>query len=741
MVGRGVRQLGKEGVSGQIGVGMRAKLMAIGALAISCAMALSLATACSGGGSKASKSSKERVSRGLTMVVDQQTGKMDITRPKSGSRAAKASSGAKAAKDNPWTIFVYLCGSDLESDQASATDDLDEMLSATDGENVRFVVEAGGTSEWQNSAIEAGKTQRLVIQDGEIEEVQSLDLRNMGESNTLADFLTWGVASYPAERNGVILWDHGGGSIAGVCSDENFDGDTLTLKELDAALLGAYGTMDGKFDFIGFDACLMGTLETANVLASYADYMYGSEEMEPGSGWDYKSISGYLSDNPNATGAELGKTICDSYYKSYRKGEDSGIVTLSIVDLSKIDKVVKNFNTFSNELCSAAGDSGNLASIVRGVKEADNYGGNNRSEGYTNMVDLRGLAEACESCVPSSSKLESSLEDAVVYSKAGSDHADAGGLSVYYPLMVEDANELAVFEQVCVSPYYLTFVDTVERTSAQDASDAAFDSDSWFEDDSWEWSSDYDYDDDTGWFGYDSDTLDEDYWSYENESSATGESPLISFAKKPGYNADGYYGFALSDESLDYAAAVSAYVYEIWDDGKTVELGETCDVYEDWESGEFYDDFDGRWLSLPDGQNLATYLAERTDDYVVYSSPVRLNGEETNLRIRQYLDDGETVVEGAWDGIDENGMASRNIESIHKGDVIVPQYYSADNDGDDTDVDGEEYKVKGKFSVNLELLQGYEYEYSFIIDDVYGDYCMTDPAVFEVDDEGNVSYK
>ena len=720
---------------------MKAFRITTWAIACVCALTLAFAVGCSDDDEDYyddEEASANRENHGLTLVVDQQTGDMTITRPEAGTAAAQPVN-TNAANQNPWTIYVYLCGSDLESDQACATDDLDEMVSASDNSNVRFVVEAGGSRSWHNKYVNAKKTQRLIIQDGTVEKLETLDRSNMGESNTLADFLAWGTATYPSDHNGVILWDHGGGSVNGVCLDENYNSDALSLKELDAALLSAYGTMNGKFDFIGFDACLMGTLETANVLASYAEYMYASEEMEPGAGWDYKSISDCLSKNPQTSAADLGKAICNGYFDSLKGDADEGIATLSIIDLGKVDAIVTSFNDFSRDLCNAAGNPGDLSTIVRGINEADNYGGNNRSEGYSNMVDLIGVMDACEPIVTSSSKVKSAVKDAVIYNKAGSTHSNAGGLSIYYPLMVEDSNELAMFEKVCVSPYYLTFVDTVERTSAQDAGDALFDFDSWFQDDEWEWSSDYE-DDDSGWFNFDSDSLNEEHWNYENESQETGKSPLITFDKKPGFDKDGYYGFVLSKKALDYATSVSAYVYERWDDGRSVELGETIDVDGDWDTGSFYDAFNGMWLSLPDGQNLATYVAETTDDYVIYACPISLNGDYTNLRIRQYYDGGKAVVEGVWDGIDSNGMAARSIGTIEKGDVIIPLYFSEDNEKDDPDIMGDEYKVGGSLDVTPMQLQGNKYEYCFIIDDVYGDYYMTDAANFEVDDNGEVSY-
>lgn len=49
-------------------------------------------------------------------------------------------------ENGTWTIFVYLCGTDLESDGGFATHDLQEMLDASTSSNVRFVIQTGGTA-------------------------------------------------------------------------------------------------------------------------------------------------------------------------------------------------------------------------------------------------------------------------------------------------------------------------------------------------------------------------------------------------------------------------------------------------------------------------------------------------------------------------------------------------------------------------------------------------------------------
>jgi len=57
----------------------------------------------------------------------------------------------------------------------------------------------------------------------------------------------------------------------------------MSLVGLDSALKSA----GIKFDFIGFDACLMATVETALTMSQYGDYLIASEETEPGVGWYY----------------------------------------------------------------------------------------------------------------------------------------------------------------------------------------------------------------------------------------------------------------------------------------------------------------------------------------------------------------------------------------------------------------------------------------------------------------------
>ena len=108
----------------------------------------------------------------------------------------------------------------------------------------------------------------------------------MGDGQTLYDFATWAIATYPAEHYVLILSDHGGGWTGGWSDDDPEQASGLTMQEIDDAL-GAIvaDTGIGAFELVGFDACLMGQLEVMSAIAPHADTRVGSEETEPSLGW------------------------------------------------------------------------------------------------------------------------------------------------------------------------------------------------------------------------------------------------------------------------------------------------------------------------------------------------------------------------------------------------------------------------------------------------------------------------
>lgn len=193
--------------------------------------------------------------------------------------------------DETWAIYWYLCGSDLESDGGFASDDMEEMLAVSLPSNVNVIIQTGGAYEWQNDIVSSDYTQRYIYNQDGLYAIDSMPIQNMGDSKTLEEFLYFCTKNYPADRQAVIFWNHGGGSVSDIAFDELFNYDSLTLNELyDAFSNVMQGSQKPIFDLIGLDACLMSTIDTAYTLKDFGKYMVASQELEPGIGWDYERI-------------------------------------------------------------------------------------------------------------------------------------------------------------------------------------------------------------------------------------------------------------------------------------------------------------------------------------------------------------------------------------------------------------------------------------------------------------------
>lgn len=643
------------------------------------------------------------------------------------------SSGAEGV----WTVLVYMCGTDLESDQGSATEDLSEMITATSKcRSLRFIVETDGTKKWQNNLCNGKTKQRFLISGGEIEELYSGKSTNMGLSSTLSDFVKWAAENCSSQYMVLDLWNHGGGSISGVCFDENFNSDSLSLKEIDEALAESFDKMTQRFEMIGCDACLMATVETANILVPYGKYAVLSQNLESGYGWDYNSFAEGVNGGASS-GAEMGRYICDGYYRHCVSTAEQDDATMSVIDLSKIDAFLYDFHSFAMDIDTYCRN--NSTEFIIAAKNALNFGGNNRTEGYTNMVDAGELISLSSKM---SSKAEAalySLKDCISYAKNGAYYSNACGLSLYYPLCIQGSEEIKIFKEICVSPTYLEIVDKCAYSSSTGGSLLDYISD-WLSSGFW---SDSDL---SGNYSY---------WDNQQDGNLNFDQnhSALAYEIEPYLDGDGYYTFKLTEGSLDVLESVYCNVmmsyYDDWD-GREYMLDLGTDDYVDMDrsTGQCRDSFDGGWFALPDGQPLCVYLIGSEDidgkTYCnIYTSPIYLNGEYTNLKIRQtYRFNGEyyetisTDILGAWEGIDENGSAAREVYKLRYGDRIEPCYYAYDPFTFEyiTDYCGDEYIYSGSGEIGIYYLYDGDYYYAFEIGDYFGNTLYTDFVMFGIED-------
>ncbi len=366
------------------------------------------------------------------------------------------------AQEESMTVMVYLCASDLESQAQQATMDMDEMLSADTSENLNVVIAAGGTTSWSedNPYVEAGSNY-TITHNAQGVTVETHPQQSMATAAALSDFIADTAAAYPADRYALILWDHGGGPMYGLCYDEVYE-QMISIPSLCTAL----DTAQVHFEWIGFDCCLMGNAEIAYAIRDYADYMIASEEAESGLGWDYTGFLNQLADNPMTDTTALAQTIIDdmiSANRSYRME-----ATLALYDLSCADAMMYAVYDYIDELYALYEENG-IQIITTARKNAQDFG----DEEY-DLVDLGHLAALLPT--DSSTAMLETMDTMILYSKTYRMN-NANGLSLWF---FEHYPQEAKYLDYTMARFGIDadYIDKLQAmaTAAQTASTAAIES-------------------------------------------------------------------------------------------------------------------------------------------------------------------------------------------------------------------------------------------------------------------------
>ena len=642
---------------------------------------------------------------------------------------------ADTGSGGSWTVMVYMCGSDLESKGEAATLNLCEILSVDDPEKVNVLVETGGCKEWSDEAAKIDPETLGFYSFGEdgmhLEKTEPL--RSMGDPENLKDFIAWGRKTRPADKYMIIFWDHGGGSTTGVCFDELYDGDCLTLAELKKAFTEA----DVPFEVIGFDACLMATLENAEALQGYGHYMIASQELEPGGGWDYTDYLNFLGSDLSMDGQKLGKRIADGFMQKCEITEEDDMSTLSVTDLTRIPQLSAAYRRLSLEMVLSTQDTGNLRKITQGASSAERLGPNTDADGYTNMIDLGDMVKKTESVLnQNADSVTKALENAVIYETHGSSRKDSHGLSVFYPLEVEQ-EKLDEYKSFANNDAFVGFTNVImgnwdsveweknwedawkEAYPSQEAQEGKYDS---FFNGGQSIAADYN-----------EPSADEFYESLSEVTPVEKEKYDLKYTMET--DKDGYHHLKITS-GLDMVETVNFLLYyEDPDSGKYIYLGSDNSLEADYDKGEFKEDFSGTWITIG-GEFVYAELTEENEEYNLYTIPITLNGEDKFLKAVYEFDKEAFRILGAYDGMEEEtGHAGRDVKQLKKGDKIEFLFYIYDPD---SDADPEMYAIGDiVWSDDMKMedteMDDANLAYVFMIRSFFGDEEYVDPIYLGVE--------
>jgi hypothetical protein len=410
-------------------------------------------------------------------VVSQPTDPSPPTRtPRPFTPPAVSSSGGES-----WLVMLYQDADDKVLEQDIYLD-LNEAERVGSNDQLHIVAQvdryrAGyrGDGDWSTAK------RFYVTLDPDLQSVYSQEVADLGEVNmadgdTLVDFVTWAVNTFPADKHALILSDHGMGwpggwtdPAPGGRGDHDVAladmGDELFLMELDEALQEIRDqTGLEQFELIGLDACLMGHLEVMSALAPHARYAVASQETEPALGWAYTGFLGALSENPGMDGAELGRLIVDSYIEEdqrivddqaraeflsrgsllaslfgapsaqqlARQMQDS--VTLSAVDLQALPELMNRVNELAYVLQGA--NQKNVAKARSYAQSFTSVFGKDAPPSYLdlgNLVQLLKAETGSSDVAGAADQVLAALDRAIVAEKHGPKKPAASGISIYFP--------------------------------------------------------------------------------------------------------------------------------------------------------------------------------------------------------------------------------------------------------------------------------------------------------------------
>ena len=300
-----------------------------------------------------------------------------------------------------WNFLVYMVSNN--NLHGFADKNISQMLEVGSNKNINILVQVDTYGKNEACRYFISKNDPVLI-EAQTNNFQSIS----GTPDNLFGFVQWAVKSFPAKHQALILWDHGSGvqdpniwgkdrfnyprnifypnpktglleldrkyrTNKGIGFNEIFQkyltnqDITLTVEKISNELLKGK-----KIDIIGMDACLMSMVEIGSQLKDYVSYMVSSQEVEPGSGWEYNRVLEpfiYKTFTPE----EFSKQIVFSYKDAYQYTHTN--YTQSSVDLSKHEKLEINIDSIATLLVKVMQGENSMVftSNIRRIRNSLSY--------------------------------------------------------------------------------------------------------------------------------------------------------------------------------------------------------------------------------------------------------------------------------------------------------------------------------------------------------------------------------
>ncbi|MBR4494737.1 MAG: hypothetical protein IKP14_08485 [Clostridiales bacterium] len=630
-----------------------------------------------------------------------------------------------------WTVLVYMCGTDLETQNGFGSMAFDWMNDEDISDDINIIVETGGTLTWNNEDnyfsddsvhdvdIPEDMLGRFQVKQDEVIDLGAVSLQSMGKAETLSDFISWGVQEFPAEHYMFVMWDHGysepygnmehdeifyengsgsivNGTTTNVDTNEYYN-DCLTLDEV------REGFEDGgaHFDLIAFNTCLSGSMEIASAMATYADYMAASEEVIPAIIGIPMGYITYLSENPDCTGEDVGNEILslyeneiNSYTAAYSSDQDVSELfatgTMSLINLSCMEQIDELMGQFWQRLYYTTYSQGEFSSVINIASKCENYGAEGSMPG--NLIDFRAFLNDIRSVFSDTDvddELLEILNDNVV-SVSGRARTNSYGMSVFFPSAVYPQAVRSSYESM-LNTYGVDYTEDQMLEILHQHIGFSLDG----------YTDNIDFIDGYYWYAAFLQVRFSDYWtadnsvwnevnshldpSYQNMVQISSENPEdveyeLTFDDRGNIMLNITSGAA----SVLSVEANVCYYYP-FDTGDYYTLFGSEPVYSNQGNVSSYTyNPDCQWLNFCN-YDITVYPLEDTADHTIYATPADINSVWSFIYIYYDKATDEYSLLYCASVDPESGVATNDIFNLEEGDEVEFLYYSvAENIGYET---------------------------------------------------------
>ena len=472
----------------------------------------------------------------------------------------------------------------------------------------------------------------------------------------------------------------------------------MTLKDIRLALNKVYNPNyeNPAFDIIGFDACLMSTLEVTNALSGFSTYYCLSEESIPGDGWNYSSWLKSMTEDPTMSVAEVGMSIVDSFTDYYIGNNVKNLgykynVTFSLIDAKKANELYNAYNELVKIiLLDAIDDISILTDIRWAAFNSTAYGYNHHN--IFNTIDLGNYIDNLMYKYPNEcKKIKDLIKEAVLYHRENGTFADSNGIAMYFPDQVETLAGINYF------------IDYVYNVSESDMTKILY------------------YYEQTGCITKE---------MKETLKTITDKIPktldLSLFEKfsniEPTFDNESF-SLAISNELGKQIVDYQLFFGKVdLKNKKLISYGYENAIEID-ENGMNANSFEGKWIHI---NNIPLYveIIDVSDSAILYKAHVMYNDKEAYLMISRNLKTGDIDISGISEvsNIAENMPESRLLVEIENNAKIYPIYETTDINTDAMYSDkGKEIVYNEKTEIQYKPIDNGEYRASAVISDQRGD--------------------